>query len=211
MKQRLATTLTLTLLLLLGLVGQAAAQRTFDHEEVVERTFEARPGQMLTLRSDLGSVSISGGAGRTIVVRVLKGADRVGRDRAQELFDRFTLDFDQTGKGLTIDGDYDRPGSRWRRNDLQVHYEIRVPEALDVSVRTGGGSIAVEDLRGTALLNTSGGSISIRDVGGEVEVQTSGGSITAERVGGRAKLHTSGGSVKAFEVGGPVEDSHVRW
>lgn len=180
----------------------AAAQR-FDYDEVVERTFKVRPGQTLHLQADLGSIDVRGG-GDEVRVRVVKGANDVGRDQAEELFDRYEVEMRETSRGVEVRGRYER-GSWWRRNRLQVRYEVTVPERFNVDLETSGGSIQVARLEGKARIETAGGSLRIDDVAGPVEAETSGGSITAKRVGDLAVLHTSGGSITVEDVDGPVE------
>ncbi len=195
-------------LLMLGLAAPdalAQKKRTYDHEQVVEKTFQVQPGQRLSLDTDFGTVRVAGGSGNAVVVRVVKGADDVSESKAQEAFDRFRLDFDQTSGGLAIRGDYDGE-HRWRRdNHFWVEYEVTVPRRFDVAVKTSGGSIHAEDFQGQADLNTAGGSVTALEIDGPVALNTSGGSITAEQIGGQARLNTSGGSITAREVKGAVD------
>ena len=151
--------LVLTAVLLLGLAAPVSGQRSYDYEEVIERAFTVQSGQTLWLDTDRGSVKVRGVSGNQVHVTVVKGIDDVDEDRAQDLFDRFELDFRETAGGLSIEGDYD--GDRgWRRgNRLHVAFEITVPEDIDVDVKTAGGSIDVRKILGEAHLDTSGGSV----------------------------------------------------
>ena len=189
-------------LALAGTLALPAAAQRFDHDEVVERSFKARPGQTLVVDADLGSIELRGG-GDEVRITVVKGANDVGREAARELFDRYEVDFKQTSRGVEVRGRYDR-GLSWRRNRLQVRYRITVPERFDVDLKTAGGSIEVVRLDGAVRLATSGGALRIDDVAGPVEAHTSGGSITARRVGERVNLDTSGGSITAEGIDGPV-------
>jgi hypothetical protein len=177
----------------LTLAADARAQR-FEHQEVIEQALNVSPGQTLNLTSDRGSIRVTGGAGTQVQVRVIKGVNGGNQAQADELFRRFTVDFEQTGGVVRVVGDYDAPLLR-NRNGLQVEYEIRVPRNFHVDLNTAGGSIRVETIDGNADLNTSGGSLSLVNVGGTVDAHTSGGSISAENIGGDAALETSGGSI----------------
>ena len=191
-------------LLLLGLTARVAAQPRYDHEDRVEETFKVRPGGTLTLRSDLGSISVEGTSSDEVRITVVKGADDMSEQRAEELFDRFTLSMQPTAEGVEIEGNYDRE-SRWTwRSGLRVHYTIAVPRAYNLRLNTSGGSIELAALSGTADVHTSGGSIRIDDVDGKLRARTSGGSITATRIGDEAELRTSGGSIKLADIDGPV-------
>jgi hypothetical protein len=85
----------------------------------------------------------------------------------------------------------------------RVH--VRVPEVYSVDVRTGGGSIEIDDLGGSATARTSGGSIELHGAQGVVDLRTSGGHIRAEDVDGDLSVRTSGGEIRIAEVTGSVE------
>lgn len=183
------------LIALLLAVPAAHAQRSWDYEETIEERFAVQPGEVLTVRADLGAIVVEGDGGREVVVRVVKGSDE-SRSEAEALFARYDVRFERTRSGVEITGTYDRPGGmRWGRNNLGVRYEIRVPRAYNVDLVTAGGSISVDDLAGDVKVRTSGGSLAFEGIEGFIEGRTSGGSISATRVGGRADLHTSGGSI----------------
>ena len=200
---RILTRISLLALVLTALPLAPAQAQTFDHDDVVERSFKATPGGVLTLTSDLGAVEVRGTRRDEVTVRVIKGADDVSRSRAEELFERFTLDFRETRRGVEIEGDYD--GRRWgRRDGLRVVYQIEVPHAYAVDVTTSGGSVRVEDLAGDARVKTSGGSIRLAGIDGEVIARTSGGAIEADVIGGEANLQTSGGTIRLEAIEGAV-------
>ncbi|MFQ5570509.1 MAG: DUF4097 domain-containing protein [Rhodothermales bacterium] len=187
-------------------VTTSQAQETdYDYEEIIEHTFKVQPGQALILDSDLGSVSVHGGSGNEVVLTVIKGANDMSERKAKELFERFDLDFDQSSRGVLIEGDYEGRRRGRHGNRLHVEFEITVPTEFDVDVKTGGGSVTAEELRGEASLRTSGGSITALSIDGPLDVNTSGGSIKVEDIGGQARLHTSGGSITARNVDGWVD------
>ena len=203
--RHIAPMLAALFMLIVAPAAQLQAQ-PFDHDEIVENSFDLGSGGELLLDSDLGSIEVRGAGGGDVVVRVIKGANRVSRSAAEELFERFEVSFDQSGDRLEIRGEYDRPGrSTWRRNGLRVRYEISVPEDIDVDFKTAGGSIEIDNIAGDARLRTSGGSLQLMDIGGLVTAHTSGGSIKGRNLGSRADLHTSGGSITIDGAGGPVE------
>ncbi len=204
MPDRYAPAFLLFCTILFSLTSSASAQRSYDYDEVVEESFKTRPGQTLTLRSDLGSVRIAGASGNEVIIRVIKGVDNVDKRKAQEIFDRFELSFDQNNRGVEIEGEYNRPGNWLQRGNLHVEYEIQVPRSFGVEVQTSGGSIRVAEIHGDAAIKTSGGSIDVSEIDGRVEANTSGGSITAAKIEKNATLHTSGGSITVRDMAGPV-------
>lgn len=191
--------------LLLAVPATAFAQN-YDHDETIEKRFKVDNGSLITLDADMGSVVVEGTKGSEVVVYVLKGVNNVNRNEAEKLFDRYQVSFDERGRGLEITGDYDKPRGRinWRKS-LKVHYEILVPEDVEVDLKTSGGSIHAENIAGDVNLKTSGGSLQLRDLAGRVTARTSGGSIQGRNLGFVADLHTSGGSINIDGAGGAID------
>jgi hypothetical protein len=86
-----------------------------------------------------------------------------------------------------------------------VRVRAHVPARCSLDVRTGGGTIEIQEITGEVRAHTRGGSVEVSEVGGSVDVETSGGSIRAEEIGGDVVARTSGGSVRMDEVAGRVE------
>lgn len=185
--------------------SNAQVTTDYDYDEVITKTFDVSPGETLWLDTDMGTVRLEGSTRDEVIVTVIKGANNMSESNAEDLFERFELDFDQSSRGVTIEGDYDGQ-RRWRRgNRLHVEFIIEVPREFDVDIETAGGSISASTLEGEAKLHTAGGSVSADDIDGTLNINTSGGSIQAVRIGGAAKLHTSGGSITASDIDGEVD------
>lgn len=191
--------------LLLAVPTTTFAQN-YDHDEVTSKRFDVANGSLITLDADMGSVVVEGSKGSEVVVNIIKGVNNVSRNEAEKLFDRYEISFDERGRGLEIIGEYDKPRGRinWRKS-LKVHYEILVPEDVEVDLKTSGGSIHAENIAGDVNLKTSGGSIQLRDLAGSVTARTSGGSIQGRGLGFVADLHTSGGSINIDGADGAID------
>jgi DUF4097 and DUF4098 domain-containing protein YvlB len=87
----------------------------------------------------------------------------------------------------------------------ELRVRVRVPESYSIDVRTGGGSVEIDELGGRASVRTSGGSIELVEARGPVELETSGGPIRVEEVEGDVTARTSGGRIQISEVAGRVE------
>jgi DUF4097 and DUF4098 domain-containing protein YvlB len=72
-------------------------------------------------------------------------------------------------------------------------------------LKTSGGSITTEGIKGEMVLKTSGGSINMKEIQGNVEANTSGGTIRAETVVGNLDAKTSGGSIRLSGMQGNIE------
>ncbi len=180
--------------------------QNYDHDEIIEESFDVSKGSLLTIDADLGSIVIEGNRGSKVVVSVMKGVNNTSQRNAQELFERYDVSFNKRSGGLEIEGDYDKPGGRMNwRNSLKVHYELSVPEDMELDIKTAGGSIHVENIAGDVMLHTSGGSLQLRDLAGRVVAKTSGGSIQGRNLGNSVDLHTSGGSINIDGAHGALD------
>ena len=105
-----------------------------DYDQTVKKHFNVQKGGTLYLDSDRGSVEIRSHASNEVDVVVRLTADTRSRDRAEELFDRFELSFDQRRGDVEVLGKW---RGRWGgRNQLRIHFDIRVPEEYNLDIQT---------------------------------------------------------------------------
>jgi len=90
----------------------------------------------------------------------------------------------------------------WLRggNNVSIAFEIETPVNTELSARTSGGSVSIENLSGNQFARTSGGNMEANNIQGNVELRTSGGAIRIENIEGQAEVATSGGSIRARKV-----------
>ena len=199
---RLATYLILVLSLLVYSTAIAKIERN------VEKILDVKPGGLLTLDTDLGSIDIATHDKNTVDVKVNLIADTRSESKAEDIINNFRLEFDQTGDNVEVFGELLKRKSFnfWgsNRNRLKVEFLILVPSNYNLDIRTSGGSIYVQDLTGEIDASTSGGSLTFEHIDGPVFGKTSGGSITLKSCKGLCDVKTSGGSIKIGEVDGEV-------
>ena len=172
----------------LGLLFSMSANA---EKEVIEKSFSVAANGTLKIDSDEGSIEVETWNKNTVEVEVEKYA------RSQKRLDEFKVTVVQKGNDVEIIGD-----SNWNSR-VDVEYVVKVPKQYNVALKTGGGSISVEDLEGNAKVNTSGGSIKIGNVSnGDVDAHTSGGSIKVGDVDGNLSVDTSGGSIRLGKITG---------
>lgn len=83
-----------------------------------------------------------------------------------------------------------------RNNDVQVTFDVVIPEDVRFLGYTVNGSIKTEPLGADVEAHTVNGSIETASLRGDVTAKTVNGSITAE-AGGLVRAHTVNGSIKA--------------
>lgn len=78
------------------------------------------------------------------------------------------------------DGIKSRRNTTWNnRNDVSVHFTVRVPDGVHVALKTVNGGVTADGLTGTVMATTVNGSITARSTGGPVHAKTVNGSIRA--------------------------------
>jgi DUF4097 and DUF4098 domain-containing protein YvlB len=175
-------------------------------EDTLTRSFNVSEGGTLRMDVDGASVEIDTAGGNTVDVKVILKAHTSSKSKAKDIFDDYKIDFDHSGKNVTIESDYDRGRKlfSWGRR-LSVRFIVTVPSKYNLDVKTSGGSISVSEIEGEIKVKTSGGSLKMDAVKGTVYGRTSGGSITLEGCTGDADVKTSGGSIRIGKVDGEVK------
>ena len=173
----------------------------------VQKTFRVEQGGNLFLDSDSGSVEVTSEGIDEVRVTVDREARGATEAEAEQTLKQQRIDFRQDGKDVYIQAR--RPGGSFFGNSwgnrLQLRFVILVPGRYNLDLKTGGGSIRVNDLEGTVLARTLGGSLHFGQIKGSVNGHTSGGSITLEGGSGPLDVDTSGGSIRIGKVYGPVK------
>ena len=123
--------------------------------------------------------------------------------------DDYDLDFSQNGDTVTLIIERKR-GSSWRGwnwKERGLEATVTVPVDFNARVKSAGGSVRLQELRGDVDIHSSGGSIGVGDVDGQIELKSSGGSIKIAAVSGDAKIQSSGGSITIERAGAAVDAS----
>ncbi len=179
----------------LVLMATGLQAKTYNEE------LQVSSGGKLTLETDVGAIDIDTHAKDTVLVEV----EISGKDE-----DNMRVDIKKSGDNVSINGDLDRSGFGFGSTSIRVTYKVTLPESYNIDVDTSGGSIEVEDLKGTVNAHTSGGSISVEDVEGDVSIKTSGGSLDLENIIGEINAKTSGGSIKLKLPNSQIQDTKVK-
>ena len=188
----------------LGLITLATAQASIDSP--IHRTFNVRDGGTLTIEADLGDIRVTSG-GTMVTIDVLRKAKTSSREKADDLFRDYRVEFSQEQNDVRVIARYDR-ALNWFNlfgNDLNIQYVVTVPARFNLKLMTSGGDIKVGDLNGDVRCKTSGGDLQLGHIGGTVEIKTSGGEVRVAGVRGNATLGTSGGNVKVGDAGATLE------
>lgn len=176
-------------------------------DDTVQRTLRFSPGDDLEIDMAKGHVEIITGRGGDLRVTVTTDADRVANV--------IDLDFQETSSGVRIEG---RKVNRERRSggilsrwigsdDDSIKLVVEAPEDLNLDVRTGGGHVSLDDMRGNAAIRTGGGHIEFGRIDGRLEISTGGGHINGDSISDSGKIQTGGGHIEIDDVGQDLEVS----
>jgi DUF4097 and DUF4098 domain-containing protein YvlB len=163
-----------------------------------------RPGGRLTVRADLGTVTVvpGGGDDRLQCEVKLLAFTPSDAEAARVFLSRATLVARRAGP----DGAYielrlptqDRPARR-----LGAFFSIQVPRRFNLDVQTGDGTIQVAGMDGDLRAATAAGDIRSGNLTGSVHAQTGGGTISLGNLGQSVDARSpAGGSIRVGDVKG---------
>jgi DUF4097 and DUF4098 domain-containing protein YvlB len=192
--------------ILVALLIAFMATPGFCYNDTVQKSFTVKEGGTLFITADLGAIEIVSGSSSRVQVSISREID--SRDY-EDILDDMDISMRESGGDVTVELKYDRyTGSFfWNLRDtsrVRIVFRVTVPEKYNVELKTSGGGISVDTLKGNADCRTSGGPIKLRSVNGPVVAKTSGGSIRLESSSGDAELNTSGGGITVGDVTGDV-------
>ncbi|HTB90301.1 MAG TPA: DUF4097 family beta strand repeat-containing protein [Steroidobacteraceae bacterium] len=78
----------------------------------------------------------------------------------------------------------------------RLHVEVRMPKDADLQVRTGDGSIKVNNVTGTVDLHSGDGAISVSSLKGSIRIHTGDGSIEASEMDGKCDASSGDGRIR---------------
>ncbi len=84
-------------------------------------------------------------------------------------------------------------------------WHVRVPQGMNVVIRTQAGDVQLRGLRGSLRCTVAGGSVTVARFEGELECRTVGGGLQVSDSRGRFSLHASGGGLLLDSLAGPVD------
>lgn len=204
----------------------SAIPSSVDDPYRVEEFSVSGPGN-LEVRTSGGHITVS--ASESNRVRVEMYVRKNGRDlsRSDIDLDNFNIDISQSGNTVRAIArrDNDRGWKFRNTNNISISFVVYTPREMSTDLKTSGGHIETEGLKGkqdistsgghlqlsnlmgTVDARTSGGHIEIRDFEGEMNARTSGGHINVENSNGSINLRTSGGHIDLERISGTIEAS----
>src|SRR3954470_10346713 len=154
----------------------------------------------LKIIADAGSVKIQGAAQPNVTYVIRKRVAAGNEQQARREFEKFRVSASSYGDTALIKGQcYSDTG----RSRLSVNYEVMTPQSLGlVYTRSGGGSLAVNNINGRVDGETGGGDIRLDGINGPVSASSGGGTIEIGTIGGDLRVETGGGDIRVRMANG---------
>ena len=201
---------------------------SFDRN--VKAEINVRPGGLLALRTNLGTIDVSTHDQNMVIMRLKHTVKSRDKKSADKIFKEVKLNYDvalvddvtrtlKKGRDAAIIVNFPTERSLKEfntaneelKNELLIkhnshpsnaEFELIIPKKFNIDLKTSAGPISADDIAGTVRLKTLGGAIDIEDVFGDAHVDTHGGHIEAGNISGNASFETMGGNIDVLNVGG---------
>jgi hypothetical protein len=180
----------------------------------------------VVVNTSAGGIQVSGESGQQPRVEVyIKGNNNreISKEEIQKRLDEdYDLSVNVSGHEVTAIAKNKHHFNNWR-NQISISFKIFVPENCATDLKTSGGGISLDHLKGNERFTTSGGGLHIDHLSGminghtsgggievfnsseDIDLHTSGGGIDARNCKGHIKLNTSGGGIRLDNLKGSIE------
>jgi len=188
----------------LALFLAAATAGASTLEETLDRTVDVRPGARLTLDNVNGRVTVTAWNQPRVRIHALRRVE--GRDAKlvqQTMANLVNIAADPNGVRIHTNHPQGANGFfAWLAGETvetRVHYEITVPQNMNLDVETVNGTLTANNVSGALRFATVNGRITIERCAGELDASTTNGGIAAEMLaltpGRPVKLSTTNGRI----------------
>lgn len=194
------------------LAGPAAADREAWREQS-EKTVQVRGVRTLEVVNARGRVELLPSPDGDLHITALKVVRRGGREAAQDVARRISVETGAKGDRYVVEVRYPRRHSvnisfwdLFRANGVSFpRYEViltcQVPRGLGVSVRETSGDIRSKDLAADQVLKSTSGDIDVESAAGALQLSSTSGDVRASAIRG-ARVRTVSGDVVVRDVSG---------
>lgn len=102
------------------------------------------------------------------------------------------------------------PKERISGHRISFSYRIRVPEGIEMDLRSSAGNITANDIHGIQRLYTNAGDITVKGGSGEILAKSNAGDITVINSQGEIRLSVVGGNIRADAISGAMVARVIR-
>ena len=188
--------------------------------EDIAETFHVAAGGKLTIDADCGAIDVQSTADDTVSVRIQRAAQIKANRRAAEILKNLDVQVTHEASDVKIEAKFIGNAKRWqkRKNELDVQFDILVPQHYNLDLQTVYDDISVVNVTGDVNVETFRAGLRLQGINGRIEGVTSIGNIDLKAFTGDAVLQTKSGNitlaagsgdVKAKTSSGNVQAAHI--
>jgi DUF4097 and DUF4098 domain-containing protein YvlB len=197
--------------LLLGFLAcqsiASMAQRNENRTPYLTKTLANDAISSVYVITSAGGIEVSGKSGQQprieVYIRGNNNRELSKEEIKKRLENDYDLDITVSNHELHAVAKSKHDFSNWN-SSLSISFKIFVPEHANTDLKTSGGGISLDNLKGTETFTTSGGGLSIDRVSGNIHGRTSGGGIEVTNSTENIDLVTSGGGIEAKNCSGAI-------
>ena len=165
-------------------------------------------GGELHLENKYGNVLFKGWGQERVSIKVSIKVDHKKKESAQELLDRIKPKFTSTGGLLSINTEIENKKKGWfadfinstlplnvDRGNVQIDYEIYLPQGTDLRVGNKFGDVAIEDWNGDFNAQIEHGNLWLGNDLDNADIRMTFGRVRAKNLG-RAKIELGNGELR---------------
>jgi len=161
----------------------------------------------VVVSTSAGGIMVSGRSGEAPRVEVYIKGNNGHELTKEEIQKRLEEDYDMNisvnGHELSAVVKTKHNMEEWRHG-MSISFKIYVPQQVSTDLRTSGGGISLDNLKGNETFTTSGGGLNIDNLSGTIHGRTSGGGIDVSNSSEDIDLVTSGGGIVAKNCDGKI-------
>ena len=184
-------------------------------EESFQETLPQEEATKLSVSNRNGNIEVSPWQEEKIRIEAIKKIKAANKKKAREYAEELKIEISREGRKIiirTIRPELEERRGFWgifriSKGEIQakVDYNIRVPEKLDLNLRSRNGSIKTGGIQGDVTGETRNGGIQIDDVEGEIFARSRNGGIQMSNISGPVDVETRNGKISLSEIIGSVE------
>jgi hypothetical protein len=198
-----------TYLTLLIVACQSVVAMAQDNEKTpyLTKSLSSDAISSVVVSTSAGGIKVSGKAGESPRIEVYITGNNNKQLSKEEIEKRLAEDYDMNiavnGHELSATVKTKHNITDWHRS-MSISFRIYVPEQVSTELKTSGGGISLDHLKGNETFSTSGGGLDINYLSGVIRGKTSGGGINVNNSSEDIDLKTSGGGIEAKNLNGHI-------
>ncbi len=171
-----------------ALLLTAAAAAPVSHAEEINKTFTVNGHAKVRVQTDDGGVRISTGDIKQVEVRVVYSGYKLDKD--------LHVSTSQNGDSVEVVAKTGNGFSwNWGVRHSELRVEVHMPKDADLDITAGDGSVEAASISGTVAIRTGDGSITLQDAKGDIRLKAGDGSIEGRGLDGKVDATTGDGHI----------------